>query len=483
MRAPLAQFSGVLRPEFEATLRPDQRAPAGDWLTWLLLAGRGFGKTFALAAFASECAERWPGSRGFIAAATLADVRDTVLQGESGLLTVAARPPRYLESKGHLLWPNGSRALVLTAEKPARGRGKQYHWGVADEVMIWPGLDKPGSLWGQLEIGLRLPARPGWLDWRGPRCAVATTPQSKPWLRRKLAEALLPDGTTARAGSTWSVTRGRTLDNRANLDPKRLAALLAELQGTPWGRQELDGEMLTDAEGALWSSEGIERHRRPEHPMLSYVVVAVDPSVGDGTGDACGIVVVGVCERGELWVLADYTVNGPPELWAARVAAARHAHSADLVVAEKNQGGELVRQALLNADVGMPITLVVASKGKRARAEPISGLYAVGLVHHVSPLVMLAGAVDPLAGLESELTGWAPHDEDSPNRLDALVWGCTQLLPHVRGGQAMRERAAHLLAEAQRQSLASEEERDRAIVREQLAKQAGLAGRRRSGRR
>lgn len=471
----------MLRPAAEASLRSEQRPPSGAWRLWLTLAGRGWGKSQAGSNFALECAERWPGSRGAIAAATHDDLVKTCLYGESGIMTLAARPPRHVKGENpRLEWPNGSQAMLLTAEKPDRARGPNLHWVWGDELMAWPKIDQKGSLWHNIEMALRLPARPGWEGYAGPRVCVTTTPRGRMWLRQKLdawekAGGKWPEHPVA--GST-AVTRGRTLDNAANLDPTFLAELLALYAGTAWGRQELEGLMLLDAEGALWSSDLIATHRRPEHPPLVYVALGVDPSVGEGdvAADACGIVAVGVCARGELWVLADHTMHGPPGAWARKADGAMTLHHGNMAVAEVNQGGQLVEDNLRNVNPQMPVTKVHAAQAKRARAEPIAGLYEQGLVHHV-------GAPDALLALEQEMTGWDAWSEKSPNRIDALVWACTHLLPFVRGGQAAAERAAAELKAAQEAAGQTAQVREAAELRAQLARQAGLDGGGRRGRR
>jgi phage terminase large subunit-like protein len=476
--APVVESAGVLKPAAEASLRPEQRPPPGLWRLWQCLAGRGWGKSQAGSHFALDRAERWPGSRGAIAAATHDDLVKTCLYGESGIMSLAARPPRHVKGENpRLVWPNGSSALLLTAEKPDRARGPNLHWCWGDETMAWPKLDQPGSLWHNIEMALRLPARKGWVGYPGPQVCVTTTPRGRQWLRKKVAEWEAAGGVwpgNAVAGGI-ALTRGRTLDNAANLDPTFLADLVARYSGTAWGRQELEGLLLLDAEGALWSSDLIATHRRSAHPPLVYVAVGVDPSVGEGSekADACGIVAAGVCERGEVWVLADHTLNAPPGVWARKTDAARELHRANMVVPEKNQGGKLVEDALRNVNANMPITTVHASESKRARAEPIAGLYEQGLVHHVGdPAALLA--------LEQEMTGWDAWSEKSPNRIDALVWVITHLLPFVRGGQASAERAALALkAEQERQGVTAQA-LEAAELRAMLTRQAGLDG---SGRR
>lgn len=430
-------------------LRPTQLPPEGDWRTWLILAGRGWGKSLTLANLIVTWAEEHPGCRIGLAARTSADLRDTILYGESGILTQATRPPRHVAQRRRLEWPNGSQAILLSADEPRQGRGHNFHYAAADELMAWPHPERPGSLWHNLRLATRLPGP------LGTRLVAATTP-----LPSDLLRSLVDD---AAKGTNTRVTRGRTEENAANLSPDFLTETRGQWEGTRWARQELDGEILGDAEGALWSRDvNLAPYKLAEAPPLSYVVVGVDPSVGDGSGCACGIVVVGVGFDGHLYVLADYTLSAGPAEWAAKVVQAVRAHNAQLIVAEGNNGGQLVKQVLLGVDPYANVVIVNARRGKRARAEPIALLYDKGLVHHVG---------GGLTKLEDEQVSWGAYSEASPNRIDALVWACTQLLPYTHDAVYKAEKARQDALKT-----AAELARDQA-VRDAEAFRAGMRGR------
>lgn len=405
-------------------LRPEQLPPEGAWSTWLLLGGRGSGKSLGLNNQIIEWAEDFPRCRIGIGARTMPELREELLYGESGLLTRALRPPQYLEQRRRLVWPNGSIARLFSADEPRQGRGPNLHFFAADEVMAWHRPERPGSLWFNLKMATRLPARPEWERRPGSRGVAATTPLPNELLRQLVAKAS--------AGGPVRVSRLRTLDNAENLAPEFLDDVLGTWEGTRWGRQELDGELLEDAEGALWSREiNIDPHRcKPgDVPPLVRRVVSVDPSGGDGEGDACGITAQGVSEDGHIYVLDDRTVNGPPEAWARAVVDTRDTWKADLIVAEGNYGDKMVRSTIWGVDPSANVQIVHARDGKRARAMPIAVIYDKGFVHHVGHLKKL----------EDEMCGWASYEDPSPNRIDALVWGCTHLLPYVH--TAMRKAA------------------------------------------
>jgi phage terminase large subunit-like protein len=433
----------------KGALRATQEPPDGDWRTWLVLAGRGWGKSLTLANQIVTWAEEHPGCRIGIAARTSADLRDTLLYGESGIMTQAIRPPRHVAQRRRLEWPNGSQAILLSADEPRQGRGHNFHYAAADELMAWPHPERPGSLWHNLRLATRLPGP------LGTRLVAATTPLPSDLLRGMVADA--------EKGPLTRVTRGRTEENADNLSPDFLTETRGQWGGTRWARQELDGEILGDAEGALWSRDvNLTPYRVPSPPPLSYVVVGVDPSVGDGSGCACGIVVVGVGFDGHLYVLADYTLSAGPAEWAAAVIKARNDFKADLIVAEGNQGGQLVKQVLLGVDPWANVVIVNARRGKRARAEPVAALYDKGFVHHVGG--------DALTKLEDEMVSWGAYSEASPNRIDALVWGCTHLLPYthdaVYQAEKARQEAAKDEAERARDQVTRDQEAYRKSVRD-----------------
>jgi phage terminase large subunit-like protein len=325
-----------------------------------------------------------------------------MVHGPSGLVATApwAERPRWKPSLRRLEWPSGAVAHAFSAEDPDSLRGPQFEAAWADEVGKWR---YPQETWDMLQFGLRLGERP--------RQVVTTTPRPIPLIRR-----LLEDPSVV-------VTRAGTADNAENLAPSFLKQVTARYGGTALGRQELDGELIEDRPGALWTREAIEAARVAAAPPLSRIVVAVDPPASSGRGaSACGIVAAGVDAAGIGYVLADATVSGvEPEAWAARAVGLYRAFKADALVAEVNQGGAMVAAVVRLVDPAVPVTTVVATRGKHARAEPVSALYGQGRVRH-------AGA---FPALEDEMCDFSPTGLSggrSPDRLDALVWALTHLM-------------------------------------------------------
>ncbi len=395
------------------TARPSQLAPEGDWSQWLILAGRGFGKTRAGAEWVTDMARRSPGARFALVGATAHDAATVMVEGESGLVAVAPAgfQPNWVPSRRLLSWPNGAQASLLSAVEPNQLRGPQFHFAWCDELAAWP---KPREAWDNLRMGLRLGQHP--------RAVVTTTPRALPFLKALIA---MP-GTV--------VTRGSTFDNRANLSPTYLAELGRGYGGSAIGRQELMGEMLEAQEGALWSLDGLDGCREAEAPQLVRVVVGVDPPAGPG---GCGIVIAGLDAGGVGHVLADASVRGAaPEGWARAVAAAYERYRADRVVAETNNGGDMVESVLKAAALALPVKQVKATRGKAARAEPVSALYAAGRVRHAGHFPELE---DEMCGLV--LGGGYVGPGSSPDRADALVWALTELM---LGGRALGP-AVHVL--------------------------------------
>lgn len=382
--------------------RAEQLPPGGDWWAWLILAGRGFGKTRAICEWAHAQAMERPRSRGGIVAATAADVRDVLVLGESGLLAIAppwARPV-YEPSKRRLVWPNGSQATLFSADVPGRLRGPQFHWAVADELAVWRYADA----WDMLQLGVRLG--------EDPRIVVATTPRPTQLVRELLAD------------ENVVVTRGSTYDNRANLAPRFLARIEEQYEGTRLGRQEIYAELLDDTPGALWTQGELDALRVKDVPELVRVVVGVDPSA-TSYGDEAGIIVAGVSADGHGYVLADVSLQASPHGWGSAAVLAYHTHQADRIVAEVNNGGEMVELTIRTVDPVVSYRAVHASRGKRTRAEPVAALYEQGKVHHVGAL----------AKLEDEMCTWSTLDDaPSPNRMDALVWALTELMLDVPRG-------------------------------------------------
>lgn len=382
--------------------RPEQTPPPGDWRTWLVMAGRGFGKTRTGAEWIREEVMARRMKRVALVAPTAADARDVMVEGESGLLAVCGRygfRPLYEPSKRKLTFPNGAHAWTYSADEPDRLRGPQHDGAWADEVAAW---SYPES-WDMLQFGLRLGANP--------RQIATTTPKPMKVVRDLLDQR--EDGTVA-------VTAGSTYDNAANLAPAFLQQIVRRYEGTRLGRQEISGELLTDVPGALWTLGLIEQHRvAPGHaPILTRIIVGVDPQAGDGEGAAeTGIVVAGKGANGHGYVLADSTLSGSPLVWAQAVTTAYWAHRADRVVAEINNGGAMVESTLRAVDATLPITTVHASRGKLARAEPIAALYEKGMVHHVGGF----------PALEDQMTRY-DGTGISPDRMDALVWALTDVM-------------------------------------------------------
>jgi predicted phage terminase large subunit-like protein len=409
-RARLTEINAELRRRLDAraqaarydwtrSARPEQLQPAGEWRRWLLLAGRGFGKTRVL----SETLRAWATSGRYkriaLVARTAADVRDVLVEGQSGILAVSpdGERPVWEPSRRRLTWPTtGTIATTYSAEEPDQLRGPQHDAALADEVAAW---SRPDA-WDQLMMGLRLGV--------DPRVVVATTPRPTPLIRSLLAA----EGTV--------VTRGATRDNLANLAPGVVADLERRYAGTRLGRQELDGEILDDSAGALWRWQWIDAARVARAPDLRRVVVAIDPAASShDESDETGIVVAGVGHDGRAYVLADASGRYRPEEWARTALALYREHKADAIVAEANNGGEMVAATLRVHDRGANVRTVHATRGKATRAEPVAALYEQGRASHVGAL----------ARLEDQLTTWDPAtSRASPDRLDALVWALTEVM-------------------------------------------------------
>ena len=391
--------------------RPEQLAPDGNWRTWLIVAGRGFGKTRTGAEWVRAAAEASGDLRIALVGATAIDARGVMVEGESGLLATAPASSRPLwePSRRRLSWKNGAQAFVYSAEEPGQLRGPEHHLAWCDELAKWAHATEA---WDNLQLGLRLGTQP--------RVLVTTTPRPV-----SLLKAMLSDPSVA-------VTRGRTRDNADHLPASFLAHVEASYGGTRLGRQELDGELIEDVEGALWTRALLEERRTRMHPGLRRVVVGVDPPAGVG-GDACGIVAAGLAEDGRAHVLEDASVHGlHPEGWARAVAAAAGRWQADKVVAEVNNGGAMVTSVLRSVDPLLPVKAVRASHGKATRAEPVAALYVQDRVSHVGCFPLLE---DEMCGLMAG-GGYAGPGR-SPDRADALVWALTELMLGRREAEPM----------------------------------------------
>jgi phage terminase large subunit-like protein len=408
--------------------RPEQLPPDGNWFVWLILAGRGWGKSRTAAEWSAEKARRYPGARIALVARTIGDARDTMVEGDSGLLTCfrkeelrgGSEDGAWNRSMGELYLDNGSRFKTFTSEKPWRLRGPQFNFAWGDESCFWNDAFKgtvTDTTWSNLTIATRLPKKSYWDDDYRTQIVVATTPRPVPLLK-----VIDPD--PARAGlmqrETTIITRGRTVDNLSNLSESYKVNVIAPLLGTRLGRQELDAELLEDNDAALWRRDWIEETRIAPNgvPDLVRVVIGVDPAVTDGESSAqTGIVVAGAARTGHGYILADFTMRGTPKEVMSRIVEAYHEFKADRVVAEVNNGGDYIGTLLHTVDQNVPFRAVRATRGKHTRAEPISSLYEQRRIHHAG--------VFPY--LEDELCQWTPMDPVSPDRLDACVWACTDL--------------------------------------------------------
>ncbi|MGJ8546808.1 MAG: DNA-packaging protein [Sulfitobacter sp.] len=392
---------------------PHQLPPPGDWRSWVIMGGRGAGKTRAGAEWVRSAVEgsrpQDPGrcKRIALVGETHDQVREVMIFGDSGIMACSPpdRSPQWEAGRKRLLWPNGAIAGVYSAHDPEGLRGPQFDGAWVDEIAKWK---KSQETWDMLQFALRLGARP--------QVCVTTTPRNVPALKSLLA-----------APSTVS-THAPTEANRANLASSFLEEVRARYRGTRLARQELDGVLLADAEGALWSSAMLEAARVAGPPEFDRVVVALDPATTAGAGsDECGIVVVGAQTQGppQNWracVLADCTVAGAsPSEWARAAIAAMTRFNADRLVAEVNQGGQMVREVIGQVDPLVPYKAVHASRGKLARAEPVAALYEQGRVSHVPGLEALEDQM-------TRMTAQGYQGGGSPDRVDALVWAIHELM-------------------------------------------------------
>jgi phage terminase large subunit-like protein len=401
--------------------RPKQLPPAGDWRVWMIMAGRGFGKTRAGAEWVRAIAESHPQARIALVSASLAEARAVMVEGESGLLAICPpdQRPIFEPSLRRVRFANGAQAQLFSAAEPETLRGPQHSHGWCDEIGKWPlSHDRAMQCWNNLLLGLRLGD--------DPRIAVTTTPRAVPLVKRLVKQA--EDG-------SLQITRGSTFDNAAHLPLRFLNAIESEFAGSQVARQEIAGELLEDIEGALWTRSLLKQVREgAAPPPHRRVVVAVDPPAS-AHGDECGIIVVALGEDGLARVLADCSVKDvAPAEWARRVADTAREWHADRVVAEANQGGAMVGSVLRAADQVLPVKLVHASRGKIARAEPVAALYAAGRVRHVG---MFARLEDQLCGLL--VGGSYAGPGRSPDRADALVWGLSELLLGRRALPSVRQ--------------------------------------------
>lgn len=412
--------------------REDQLEPDGDWDYWVFNAGRGAGKTRSGAEWV-----RHKVKQGFkriaCVAPTKGDIRRVMVEGESGLLNVCWDKdktyrgahmgyPTWAPTNNTLTWENGAKAEFFSAEDPERLRGPQFHAAWADEVAAWRNQQ---DVWDMLQFTLRLGNKP--------RVMVTTTPKPTKLMRHLLKS------------DRSHITHGSTFDNASNLATPFLEGIKKEYEGTRLGRQELYAEMLEEADGALWTTETLDSCQvsKEELPELNRIVVAIDPAVtANSESDMTGIVVAGIDVNGIGYVLEDATERLSPAEWAAKAISLYREYQADRIVAERNQGGEMVRRTLEAEDETVPIRLVHASRGKMARAEPISALYEKGKVRHLRGL----------DELETQMRTWEPLGSiGSPDRLDACVWALTDLM--LNGVSTPNLRLSYTSAKGLEQSL------------------------------
>jgi phage terminase large subunit-like protein len=362
-----ASIADAIESDWRAIARPEQLPPPGDWSVWIYLAGRGAGKTRSGVEAVREWIEAGACGRVALIAPTQGDARDVLVEGESGILAISpnSNRPVYEPSKRRLTWPNGAIATLFSAEESDRLRGPQHDGILADELAAWK---EAQAAWDMAMFGLRLGRRP--------RAIVTTTPRPIPLLKSLLK----------RAGQDVVVTRGRTSDNAENLAPTFLSQIVSRYAGTRLGRQELEGEVLEDTPGALWSRDLIEEGRRDRAalPPLRRIVVAVDPAVSvSEKSDETGIIVAGLGTDDHGYLLEDASGKFSPIEWARRAVALYHQHGADRIVAEANQGGLMVEQTVRTVNANVSFKAVHASRGKITRAEPIAALFEQFRIHLV----------------------------------------------------------------------------------------------------
>ena len=407
--------------------RPNQHTPVVPFTFWLILAGRGFGKTRTGAEWVRQQVRRFPLVN--LIGATLDDARDIMIEGESGILAICPddERPKYVDRE--LRWPNGAKSLIFTADEPERLRGKQHMKLWTDEVGAW----RYPESWDQAMFGLRLGAQP--------QACITTTPRPI-----KILKDLIANPRTI-------ITTGSTYENRENLAASFFADIITKYEGTRLGRQELNAEMLDDMPGALWNRKRIDELRVKEAPELCRSCVAIDPAVSTKEdSDETGIIVAGKTTTNHAYILGDYSGVYTPQGWGEMAVRQFHAYKCDFIIAEANNGGDLVESNIRAVDPNVPVKLVHASKGKFVRAEPAAALAEQGRYHHV-------GNFDKL---EDQMVGFTVDFDRkkagySPDRMDAMVWGATELIllgfpgSNVLDYIATEQAAAKALADAKRQ--------------------------------
>lgn len=394
--------------------RPKQLPPPGDWFIWLLMSGRGFGKTRTGAEWIIHRAKHGPFYPIALVGQTKADVRDTMVElGESSILKVSPPwfMPEYESSKRRLTWPNGMVATIFSGDEPDQLRGPQHGSAWVDELAKFK---YPQETWDNLELGLRLGSTP--------QAVVTTTPRPIP-----IVKALVSDPAVY-------VTTGSSYENTTNLSARFIERVIQKYEGTRLGRQELHGDLLSDVPGALWSRDTLEECRVRDAPQFVRIVVAVDPPATHGeNADECGIVVAGIDEHDHGYILEDLSRQASPAEWGRIAVDAFDRWQADRIIAERNNGGDMVEHVVRTeardahaagrrATSQIPYRAVWAARGKYTRAEPVAAEYERARVHHVGMF----------AELEDQMCSWVPG-EDSPDRMDALVWALTDLMLQRQG--------------------------------------------------
>lgn len=411
----------VLAFQWEKWARSPQLPPEGNWDGWLIIAGRGWGKTRVGAETIRAEVESGRSKRIGLIAETSADGRDVIVEGESGIITCSPpwNRPIYEPSKRRLTWPNGAIATLYDAREPDQLRGPQHDFLWFDELAKYRYAD---AVFDQAMFGLRLGENPRWI--------VTTTPRPIALIRRLLVQ------------SGVRVTRGRSGDNLTNISASYQRNVIDRYKGTRLGRQELDAEILDDVPGALWSRRSLDEARVTSAPPLLRIVVGVDPAASSGeAANENGIIVGGIAANGHAYIIEDWSLRASPDEWARKAVAAYRKHGADALIAECNQGGEMVSQVIKSvADI--PVKLVRATRGKYVRAEPVSALYEQGRVHHVGVM----------PELEDQMISFTPEraadrsDGYSPDRVDALVWTLTELFPDITAPISDNSLATDLLS-------------------------------------
>lgn len=399
-----------LKYNWEIRARPEQLPPTVPWTFWFVCAGRGWGKTRCFSEWIIEQVRQGYKKIGLIGP-TASSNRDIIVEGDSGILAVS-RPdfrPLYEPSKRKVSWSNGSTAYLFSAEEPDRLRGPQFEKMGCEEIASW----KYPEAWDMAKLCLRLG--------KNPQAIITTTPKPKRIIRELIAD------------KNCITTGGSTYDNIQNLSPNFYKAIVDQLEGTSLGEQEIYGRLLEELPDALWKRSMISNNRVSDINLeeLVRIVVGIDPAgTSKETSAQTGIIVAGIDANGEGYVLEDLSCRKRPKGWASEGIRAYNKYGADRIIAEKNFGGEMVESVIRNVDPNVSYKSIHASRGKRARAEPISALYEKGRIHHVGVF----------KDLEDQLCNFTPESKTSPDRLDALVWAFTELILH-RGSPTRIARA------------------------------------------